>query len=71
MRVSIRSISCIIIISFVIVVLGISSDYHSNLVRAEKSAICDPEDKSVNSTESKICGVPTTNEIGANAIVRK
>ena len=50
------------------VVLVISFDYHSNLAEAEKSAVCDPEDKSVNSTESKICGVPTTNEIGTNAI---
>ncbi|HEY7080389.1 MAG TPA: hypothetical protein VH500_11855 [Nitrososphaeraceae archaeon] len=71
MKVSVRSISCILIFSFVVVVLMISFDYHSNLAKAEKPAVCDPEDKSVNSTESKIYGVPTTSEIGANTIIRK
>ena len=41
------------------------------LDRGEKPAVCDPEDRSVNSTESRICGVPTTNKIGTNATIRK
>ena len=72
MKVLFRSISGIVVFSFAIVVLGLSFGSHSNLVRGEKPAVCDSEDKAVNSTESRICGVPTTNENGTNTTtVRK
>ena len=58
----------IIIFSFAIVILVINAYFHPNSILGEKPAVCDSGDKSVNSTESKICGVPTTNEIGTNAI---
>lgn len=59
--------SCIIIFSFAIAVLCINTGFHSSLARGEKPAVCDSEDKSVNSTESKICGTPTTKENRTNA----
>lgn len=65
-----RTGSGIIIFSFIIVVLGINTGSHSNLVLGEKPAVCDSGDKSINSTESKICGVPTTNENATNATTR-
>ena len=66
-----RTNSGIVIFSITIVVLVITAGYHSNSVLGEKPAVCDPEDKSVNSTESKICGVPTTNENATNTTVGK
>jgi hypothetical protein len=60
-----------VLFSFVIVVLGIITGYHSNQVRGGKPAVCNSGDKSVNSTESKICGVPTTNENASNTAIRK
>lgn len=59
-----------VIFSFAIVVLGINAGFHSNLVLGEKPAVCDPEDKSVNSTESRICGIPTTNQNTTNVITK-
>ena len=32
----------------------------SSLTPQEKAAICNPNDKSINATESKICGIPVT-----------
>lgn len=61
----------IIIFSFAIVILGININFYPNLVLGEKPAVCDSEDKAVNSTEAKICGVPTTNENGMHAITIK
>jgi hypothetical protein len=60
----IKSYSSIATLSFTIVVLLISTGFHLNSALGEKPAVCDSGDKSVNSTESKICGVPTTNETG-------
>ena len=70
-KVIIRISSGIVIFSFAMVVLGINTNIHSNLVLGEKPAVCDSGDKSVNSTESKICGVPTTNENASNTAIRK
>lgn len=61
----------IIIFSFAIVILGININFYPNSVLGEKPAVCDSGDKAVNSTESKICGVPTTNENGTNATTIK
>ncbi len=70
-KVSIRVSSGIVIFSFAMVVLGINTSIHSNIVLGEKPAVCDSGDKSVNSTESKICGVPTRNENASNTAIRK
>jgi hypothetical protein len=32
----------------------------SSLTPQQKAAICNPNDKSINATESKICGIPVT-----------
>jgi hypothetical protein len=32
----------------------------TSLIPQQKAAICNPSDKSINTTESKICGVPVT-----------
>ena len=32
----------------------------TSLIPQQKAAICNPSDKSINATESKICGVPVT-----------
>jgi hypothetical protein len=32
----------------------------TSLTPQQKAAICNPSDKSINTTESKICGVPVT-----------
>jgi hypothetical protein len=61
----------IFIFSFAIIILVINVYFHPNYIIGEKPAVCDSRDKAVNSTESKICGVPTTNEIGTNAITIK
>jgi hypothetical protein len=42
------------------VVYGQGGNSTSSLTPQEKAAICDPNDKSVNATESKICGIPVT-----------
>jgi hypothetical protein len=34
----------------------------TSLTPQQKAAICNPDDKSINATESKICGVPVTVE---------
>jgi hypothetical protein len=69
-KVLIRTCSGIVIFTFAFVVLGINTSFHSNLAQGEKPAVCDSGDKSVNSTESKICGVPTTTENATNATTR-
>jgi hypothetical protein len=66
-KVLIRTCLGIVIFSFTIVVLG---DFHSNLAIGEKPAVCDSGDKSVNSTESRICGVPTTNQNATNVTTK-
>ncbi len=66
-----RTYLSIIILSFAIVTLVINVYFHPNSILGEKPAVCDSGDKAVNSTESKICGVLTTNEIGTNAITIK
>ncbi len=38
-----------------------------SLTPQQKAAVCDPNDKSVNATESKICGVPVTVESPSNS----
>jgi len=58
----------IIIFSCVIVFLGFNVNFHPNLILGERPAVCDSGDKAVNSTESKICGIPTTNQNGTHAI---
>ena len=70
-KVLIRTSSSIVIFSFAILVLTINAGFHSNLALGEKPAVCDPEDKSVTSTELEICGIPTTNENTSNTTVRK
>jgi energy-converting hydrogenase Eha subunit H len=37
------------------------------LTPQQKAAICDPNDKSINATESKICGVPVTVQPHSNS----
>src|SRR5689334_11491235 len=39
---------------------GNSTSSLSSLTPQQKAAICNPNDKSVNTTESKICGIPIT-----------
>src|ERR1041384_675349 len=39
---------------------GGNSTSISSLTPQQKAAICNPNDKSVNATESKICGIPIT-----------
>jgi hypothetical protein len=65
------NLTIIIIFSFAIIILVINVYFHPNSILGEKPAVCDSGDKAVNSTESKICGIPTTNEIGTNAIITK
>jgi hypothetical protein len=70
-KVLIRTYSGIVIFTFAFafVVLGINTSFHSNLAKGEKPAVCDSGDKSINTTESKICSVPTT-ENATNATTR-
>jgi hypothetical protein len=68
-KVLIRTYSGIVIFTFAFVVLGINTSFNSNLAKGEKPAVCDSGDKSINSTESKTCGVPTT-ENATNATTR-
>lgn len=74
-RALIGTSSGIIIFSFAIAtaitVLEINTYPQPILARGEKPAVCDSEDRSVNSTEPKICGVSTTNEIITSATIRK
>ncbi|HJT47989.1 MAG TPA: hypothetical protein VJ729_07375 [Nitrososphaeraceae archaeon] len=42
------------------IVYGQGDNSTSSLTPQQKTAICDPNDKSVNTTESKICGIPVT-----------
>jgi hypothetical protein len=39
----------------------------TSLTPQQKAAICNPNDKSINATESKICGVPVTVESHPNS----
>jgi len=39
----------------------------TSLTPQQKAAICNPNDKSINATESKICGVPVTVESHSNS----
>jgi hypothetical protein len=69
-KVLIRPCLGIVIFSFTIVVLGTNPDFHSNLAKGEKPAVCDSGDKLVNSIESRICGVPTTNQNATNVATK-
>ena len=39
---------------------SLSSSSSSSLTPQQRAAMCDPSDKSINTTESRICGIPKT-----------
>jgi hypothetical protein len=65
-------IAASIVLSITITELGNFGIAHgqvniTSLTPQQKAAICNPNDKSINATESKICGVPVTVESPSNS----
>lgn len=65
-------IAASIVLAIIITELGNFGIAHgqvniTSLTPQQKAAICNPNDKSINATESKICGVPVTVESPSNS----
>ena len=70
MYLTIISITIILVVSIVLITLpefgnsanaqGEGGNMTSSLTPEQKAAICNPNDKFVNDTESRICGIPPT-----------